>query len=234
LNFYQDIKRRMDGVKDRADPVQNRECFKRAIEGSEEAVQEFITTNMRLVATVVNRFMQRYRSSIYLADDMFSEGLFVLIRAVRTLMKYLPEDAEKLQHGLASFGRETDETDFNVIMYIYVCIYRAVQQLYETDSSDPISERFRTRHTPKGRDLPTRKVNLNTFDFEMISCDPFQEIYLFEDIMDTCQTDDERFIVSRRLEGYIDREIAKELNCDRSYVTHVKNRLYKRFCGETH
>ncbi len=234
LNFYGNIRSLLNRQEGQIDPVQNRECFKRAIEGSEEAVQEFISSNTRLVATVVNRFMQRYRSSTYLADDMFSEGLFVLTRAVRTLVKYLPRDEERFQHGLDSFTSPVNTINFNVIMYIYVSVYRAVQQLYERDSSDPISEKFRTSHTPRGQDTPTRKVNLDTFDFEVISCDPFQEIYLLKDIMDVCQSADERFIVDRRHKGYIDREIAEELNCDRSYVTHVKNRVYKRFCKETY
>ena len=233
MSFYHDIKQRLDGEEDQIDPVQNCECFKRAMTGSEEAIQEFIMNNMRLVTAAVNRFMVRHSKSSYLMDDMFSEGLLVLVRAVRTLVRYLPKDEEKLQHGLASFTSQVNATDFNVIMYIYISIYRAIQRLYELDSSDPISERIRTGHTPKGLDRPTRKVNFSDSDCEGIPCDPFQEVYLLEAIADACQTDDEHFIINRRREGYIDREIAEELNCDRSYVTHTKNRVYRRFCEET-
>jgi len=232
MSFYHDIKQQLNLEEDLIDPVQNRDCFRRAVEGSEEAVREFIMVNMRLVTTIIFRFMNRHPASEYLVDDMFSEGLLVLTRAVRTLAKYLPDDREKFQEGLASFTSPVNTTDLNVIMYIYVSIYRAVQQLYEADSSDPISPRFRAKHTPKGQDTPTRKVNLDDYTFEGIPCDPFQIIYLLEDIRDTCQTDEEHFIIERRHEGYIDREIAKELNRDRSYVTRVKNRIFQRFCEE--
>lgn len=232
MSFYNSIKQRFDKEEDQIDPVQNRECFKRAIEGSEEDVQEFITNNMRLVSVMIIRFRQRYFTCEYLEDDMFAEGLLALTRAVRTLVKYLSEDKEKFQHGLASFTSEVNMTKFNVIMYIYVSIYRAVQRLYELDSSDPISERIRNQHTPKGAEHPTRKVNFGDDFFESIPCDTFQETYLLETILDACQTDDEYFIIGKRYEGFLDREIARELNCDRSYVTHVKNRVYKRFCNE--
>ncbi len=233
MSFYHDIKQQLETEEDQIDPVQNCECFKRAVDGSEEAIQEFIMNNMRLATIAVDHFRNRYPISAYLIDDMFSEGLLVLTRAVRTLVKYLPEDAEKFRQGLVSLMGPVKIPNFNIPMYIYVSIYRAVQQLYEQDSSDPISDRFRIKHTAKGQKFPTRKVSLDGFIFENTSCDPFQEIYLLEDIMDACQTDDEHFIIGKRHEGYIDREIAEELNCDRSYVTRVKNRVYKRFCEET-
>jgi hypothetical protein len=75
-------------------------------------------------------------------------------------------------------------------------------------------------------------VNFDHCVFEALGGDPWIDVYLHEDLMDICQTDDERFIIGKRHEGYIDREIAEKLNCDRSYVTHVKNHVCKRFCED--
>jgi len=234
MSFYHEIKQQLEAEDPEGEinREQNRDYFQRAVKGSEEDVHRFITNNMRLVTTAVERFMKRHRASTYLVDDMFSEGLLTLTRAVRTLVKQLSVDEEKFQQGLASFVSDPGETDLNVIMYIYISAYRAIQLLYEFDSSDAISARVRDQHTPEGHDEPTGKVDLQGFDFDYLPCDPFSEIFYLEDIMDSCTTDDERFIVEQRLHGYLDREIANEMGCKRANVTQIKTRVYRRFCRE--
>lgn len=214
------------------DPAENRDCFERAVKGSEEDVQKFIINNMRLVTAVIRRFMGHHKRAIYLEEDMFSEGLLALTISVRTLINTLGEDDEKFQAALASF--ETEVEGYNVIMYIYISIYRSIQRLYEKDSSDCISARMIERHTPAGKDKPVRKVDVGEKFFEGLIDDPFNEIFFMELLIDACESDEECFVLRKLLEGFYEREIAEELHCDRSKISRMKKKIYRQFCKKNH
>ncbi len=229
MSFYTDISQQT-GSGEHLSPEQNRDCFKRAVEGSEEDLQEFIVANMRLVTNAIEHFIARHPTSVYLDEDMFSEGLLALTRSTKTLVKQLQGDDEAFRIGLTSFtDRANPEENPNVIMYIYVSIYRAIQMLYEIDSSDAISNRVRKLHTPSGKTLPTKRVEVPSTCFEELECDPFGEVFLLEAVFDVCKTDHERLVLEKRLAGYMDWQIAEELDCHRASITRVRNRLYKRF-----
>jgi len=229
MNCYTNISRKL-GVEEWVSAEENRNCFKIAVEGTEEDLQKFIVTNMRLVTNAIDHLTMRHPAASYLADDMFSEGLLALTRATKTLVKQLRADEDAFQIGLNSFLKETrQEENPNVIMYIYISIYRAIQRLYETDSSDCISKRMRKQFTPLGQTTPTKQIDVHEACFEQLECDPFGEIFLLEDVFDVCETDQERLVLEKRREGYRDREIAEELNCHRATVTRIKNRLHRRF-----
>lgn len=230
MNFYTGISQSL-GLGNWASPEKNRECFRAAVEGDDEDLNNFIVTNMRLVTNAIEHFMSRHPSS-YLVDDMFSEGLLALTRSTQTLARQLSEDEELLQIGLNSFMEETrQEENPNVIMYIYISIYRAIQRLYEADSTDCISDRMRRQFTPSGETTPTKQVDVPGVCFEHLSWDPFEEIFLLENVLDVCKTDDERFFIEKRLAGYRDHEIATALGCHRASIPKMRNRLYYRFCA---
>jgi hypothetical protein len=229
MNFYTDISQK-PGAGDCASPKKNRACFERAVEGSEDDLQAFIVTNMRLVSNAIEHFITRHPASAYLTDDMFSEGLLALTRSTKTLVKQLSADEDALKIGLNSFSQKTRQKENpNVIMYIYISIYRAIQELYEVDSSDCISKRMRKHYTPPGQTTPTKQIDIPEICFDQLMCDPFEEIFLLESVFDVCQTDQERLIVEKRLAGYMDWEIAEELDFHRASVATIRNRLYKRF-----
>lgn len=214
------------------DPAANRDCFERAVNGSEKDVQKFIINNMRLITAVIHRFIRHHKRAIYLEEDMFSEGLLALTRSIRTLITTLGQDDEKFQAALLSF--EAEVTDFNVIMYIYLSIYRAIQGLYEKDSSDYISARVIERRTPAGADKPVRKVDLGEGFFEGLMDDPFNEIFFMELLSDACASEEECFIIRKLHEGFYEREIAEELDCDRSKISRLKKKVYHQFCKKNH
>ncbi len=237
MSFYDNLRQLMGESSQLAglDCDANRDCFEKAVNGSEVATHEFITNNARLVSTAVSRFMARRPSSTYLVDDMFAEGLLTLTNAVRTLTRRLRDEEATFLSALTSFGDIDDEYEcFHVIMYLYISIYRAIQRVYELDSSDAMSERTRQRHTAPGRCTPTRKVNVAEATFDALSQDPFREVFFYEGIIGTCKGAEEELIIQKRLEGFMDKEIAKMLACHRTYVTHTKNRLYRAFCDEHH
>jgi hypothetical protein len=221
-----------DNPTSRPDPVENRDCFERAVKGSEEDIQKFIINNMRLVSSVVQRFIGHRKRAIYLEEDMFSEGLLVLTKSIRTLIKTLNKDDEKLQAALLSFVTEVE--GFNVIMYIYISVYRAVQELYEKDSSDYISERMIERHTPSGQNKPVKKVDVGEGFFEGLIDDPFNEIFFMELLKDVCESEEECFVLDKLLEGFYEREIAEELGCDRPKISRMKTKIYRQFCVKNH
>lgn len=217
-----------DNPDSRPTPAENRDCFELAVKGSEEDVQKFIINNMRLVSAVVQRFLRYHKRAIYLEDDMFSEGLLTLTKSIRTLIKTLNKDDEKLQAALLSFDIEVEGS--NVIMYIYISVYRAVQELYEKDASDYISARMIERRTPIGQDKPVRKVDVGEGFFEGLIDDPFNEIFFMEALRDACETEEECFVIQKLLEGFYQSEIAEELGCNRTKISRLKTKIYRQFC----
>jgi len=169
---------------------------------------------------------------VYLEEDLFAEGLYALTKAVRTLVKEFGQNALKLQRVLDSF--EDGDGDLHVIIYIYISVYKHVQHLYETDSSNTIADRTRDRHTPEGQFQPTRKINVSETFFEQLIEEPFNEIFFMEDLIDACISDVERSIIKKKHEGFKDTEIAEELNLSTFKVCRIKKKVYQNFCAKNH
>lgn len=226
--FYDDLKNSMsDGIQIPS-TEDNIACFKRIVEGSDEAIEEFILSNSRLVSGVVARFIKIHPNSQYLADDMFSEGLLAFTKVIDILAKALRDDPVE---NLDAMWRE-DDNGFNVIMYLYIAIYRDVQECYELDSSEPISQKIRERHTPPGKKYPTRKVDIPDEYFEYAACDTFSVIYLMEDILGICPTPEDEFILKSGLTMMENEEVAEHLGISIPTLWRRKKFLYRKFCTQ--
>lgn len=198
---------------------------------SDEAADLIITENMRLIGAAITKFTALHPDAEYLVDDMFSEGLWALTRAVRTLVRHYKANPSKLQHFLENLDKIPSE-DFNLLGYIYMSIYREVQKCYEVDSSNPISARMRHSHTPKGSTRPTRQVDMSPEYFTHLVEDTFNEVYAMEDIEGACVNDLEISIAHLRSDGLTIQETADVLDVSHATVWRGKNSIYNRYCKQ--
>lgn len=232
--FYASVSANIKSADSAPTDEENISCLKRAVKGnSDESLDEFILTNIRLVGGVIARFTNFHSKARYLYDDMYSAGLLALTAGVQILVRQLRKSPEKLDVVIENWGSSSGD-GINFVGYLYIAIYRAVQNCYEIESTDVISKQLRQRHTPKGCDTPTRKVNMPEEYFDSLQCDPFSQTELMEDILGTCRNEAERLIVESGL--WCDRDslqvMAKKLGTSCTSVWRKKRALYKRYCQE--
>jgi len=228
MNLFNDISRLLGEYGSIQAPThdENRNLFNKIIHSDKDTeVDQYIISNTRLVASALLKFLKRHPSSSYLIDDMFSTGLCIMVEATKFLVKYAREYTEKF---LETIGREDENGYFYVSMYLYVAIYRGIQKTYEFDSVMPISQRTIERFTPEGKEEPVKRVMCSNWNFSQISCDTFEITYLFEDIIDVCENDWERDIITKRL-TMNDYDIAKSLGCSHQTVLRVRKEIFKRY-----
>jgi len=209
------------------------QLVKAALSDGEESVETtnlLITENMRLIGAAISKFMALHPDAEYLIDDLFSEGLLALTKAVQTLVRNYKDNPEKVQDCLDTC--ESVETGYNFLGYIYVAIYRAIQYFYEIDSSNPISARMRERHTPPGMDTPTRKIDLSSEFFLLQTEDTFSEVYIMEDITGACNNQVELDIVKLKLSGKNLEDIGELLGIGESAAWRCRKELYQRYCKQ--
>jgi DNA-directed RNA polymerase sigma subunit (sigma70/sigma32) len=228
-NFYDDINHLLGSAETKIPTIkENVECFKRAIDGDDDAIDEFIVNNMKLVGGVVTKFIALYPRAQYLVDDMYCEGLMILTRSVRRWVARIRDNREEYRGKLDILG----DGDVNILGYIYIAVYRNVQECYERESSETISEKMRALHTPPGSDSPTRKLDFPQEWFENQTYDAFEEIFYLEKIHGTCKTDVEKRIIDSRLLGLSQKEVAKKVGLSAPTIRKYERTLYSRFCKQ--
>lgn len=210
---------------------ENMACLSRAVAGDDAAIDEFIIDNMRLVGGIVTKFIAVCPSSQYLADDMFAEGLLFLTESVRRLVRGARESG--LPAGdYFGFKAKDCKDKINVLGYLYIVVYRNVQRHYELDSTDTISNTLRERHTPPGRNSPTRKVEIPQGMLESQTYDAFAEIFFLEQVYGACRTELETHMVDAKLRGLNKQEVAEELGVSKPTARKIERKLYRRFCRQ--
>jgi hypothetical protein len=227
MSIYEDINSLLDDCGSSKVPTgqENREHFKRILvsEGNTE-FDNFIRANLRLIADVLKKFLKRH-SATYLVDDLFSTGLYTMVLVLKLVVEQAREDPKKFWSGI---GREDASGHFHVMMYLYISVYKKIQECYEHESVRAISSRTAERFTPDGGNKPVQKVNIPEHVFEQIESDSFEMVFLQEDILDHCHTDIEREIITMRL-TMADREIAEILGFRREKVFFIRKEIYNRY-----
>lgn len=227
MSVYDDINRLLDrfGSFRTPTPQENREQFGRILVcGDTAEFDNFICVNLRLVAEAIKKFLKR-QPATYMVDDLFSTGLHMIILALKTVLEQAREDPETFESGL---GREDDSGHFHVMMYLYISVYQGIQKCYEQEAVRAISGRTTERFTPEGGSKPIQKVDCPSHVFERIECDPFEMVYLWEDILDHCRTTQERDVITMRL-TLRDCEIAKIFGCTSKAIRRIRTRVFRRY-----
>lgn len=223
--FYKDINRLLGDKSPDAAPStrENIECLQRAIAGDDGAIDEFIIKNMRLVGSIVTKFISLHPGAQYLADDLFCEGLLFLTEGAKRWVGSAQESNEYFTGN---------EEKISILGYLYIAIYRNVQRYYEVDSTDTISDTLRSRHTPLGGNTPTRRIDMPQDWIESQTYDAFVEIFYLEQIYGACLTEEETHLVNARLAGLTQKEVAKELGISVPTTRKREQKLYRRFCKQ--
>ena len=174
--------------------------------GDETAKDILIERNLRLVAHIA----KKYTNTVIPADDLISIGTIGLIKAVNT---YSRNKASKL----ATYAARCIENE------ILMSLRSARRLRTEVSLSDPI-----------GTDKEGNEINLN----DIIGTDPdeiledislkIQTAKLFHAI-DNVLSDREKTVIIKRYgimgeEPLPQREVAKELNISRSYVSRIEKK----------
>jgi len=204
--------------------------FEKAVKGGTDDINHFIVCNTRLITEVITRLIRSRRCAIYLSDDLFSAGLLSLTSAVHTLVhKFRQSSDEKLQATLDQWGN--DGPELKVPPYLYVAIYRVVRELYECDSSEPLTLRRRRSVTNSDGDI-TRKIPISTFMLDMAKDVSLEFAESFQGILSTARTPVERKIITMRMEAYTDSQIGEAMGLSTSTVQRTRIKLHERFCRE--
>lgn len=195
-------------------PKEEAECIKQVAAGSEQARDELIVHNLRLVAYIVKKNYPEAKDQ----DDLVSIGTIGLIRAAETF------DYQKGNH----FSTYASKCIDNQIKMHFRKIKHTMTELYIDDPIESDSE----GNALTIADIFSSGINVES-DVELkINT---EKLYRF--ISDEL-TDREREIICKRygvsdLDGSVckpltQREIAKEMGISRSYISRIEKRALKK------
>lgn len=187
-------------------PEQENECLQKIRNGDQEAKQELILRNMRLVAHVA----KKYQNSDEDMEDLISIGTIGLMKAIATYKenygsRLATYAARCIDNELLMHFRAKKKTSREVSLYEPIGTDKEGNQInlldiVESEEVDVVEELEKKRQTRKMMELVPSVLN-----------------------------ERERFIVSRRYGLYdkkpmTQREIADALGISRSYVSRIEKR----------
>ena len=189
---------------------EEREYLKRCSEGDQEARDELVLRNMRLVAHVV----KKYQGTDYDMEDLISVGTIGLIKAINTF---------KTDKGsrLATYAAKCVENE------ILMLLRAGKKYSKEVSLFEPI-----------GVDKDGETVSLVDV-IEMENKEAVEALIFEQDVKDLyrsyerCLKDTEKKVVGMRYGLYgkkehTQREIAKELGISRSYVSRIEKKALEK------
>lgn len=195
-------------------PKEEEECIKKVSQGDEQARNELIIHNLRLVAYIVKKKYPEAKDQ----DDLVSIGTIGLIRAAETF------DYQKGNH----FSTYASKCIDNQIKMHFRKIKHQLTELYISDPIDSDAE----GNALTIADIFSSGVNVeNDVEFKIDS----EKLYKF---IEEELTDREREIICKRY-GVFDkngnvckpltqREIAKNMGISRSYISRIEKRALEK------
>ncbi len=191
---------------------EERDCFRRMAEGDSDARNTLIVHNLRLVAYIVKKNYPEYRDQ----DDLISIGIIGLIRATETF------DYTK---G-TSFSTYASKCADNQIKMHFRKIKRQQNELYLDDPIDTDKDGNQITLA----DTFSDQSNIADIVDNKIDCQKLREK------MKKHLTEREQEIICKRygLAGskaekeLTQREVAKELNISRSYVSRIEKKAIEK------
>jgi DNA-directed RNA polymerase specialized sigma subunit len=150
-----------------------------------------------------------------------------------------PSSLEDFQ-GAALFGiayalnhAQTKMVDNNFPGFVIGCMTRFVRRYYETDHIMRVPSTTYHRALKEGRTIKVPKVERLELSHKAYSENPMK-ILETKEILQMSVTDDcERTILSMRMEGYNNREIAQKLKVSVSYIQRKRSYISNRFLDLT-
>jgi DNA-directed RNA polymerase specialized sigma subunit len=184
------------------------DLYTRVMQGDKAARDQMIAENMPLVLFKVSSYLGCFPGMEYLRDDIVGEGNVALVVAVDMI-------------------RDGRVTNSNIPGYISVSVQTAIGNFIDRElySSDRTARRNRSAGAESE---PMHKVSDSDHVIGELEIDPRKEADLLELIIGCCQTDEERAIVDLRVKGYVDAEIARQLDIPLTTTYMLRRELYQR------
>jgi hypothetical protein len=187
----------------------NEELFPLVAARDQKSRDALIEANMALVKFKADAYIAMFPHLEYLRDDMIGEGNLSLVEAV-----------DRIRDGVVSNAG-------NITGYLSIAVQKSIGHLIDNElySSDRTARRDRLNgDEPR----PLHKVPDSEHVIGELEFDPRKEVDLLELILGCCETDEERAIVDLRTKGYVDIEVARQLDIPRSTVQLLRLDLYRR------
>ena len=185
----------------------NDELYGRITQGDSLAISEMIEANIPLVKSKVEGFLTAFPHLEYLRDEMIGEGNLALCEAVNLMRTAKP------------IARPSG--------YLTAAILKGIGNFI--DSELYTSDRTARRRRSNGDDQEQLcKVSNSDSVLGSLDYDPRPEAELLDLIQGCCESDEERAIVDLRIKGYVDDEIARQLDIPKTTVFMLRRGLYKR------
>ena len=193
------------------DREQNERLHARVMEADDKAREEMIESNMPLVISKVDSFIQQNPRLVYLRDDLHSAGFVGLVLAVNKMAE----------------GSDIS----NPTGYISVAITHEFVKLAKKEAVHIGIDLV---------DLPTIDMDLGSDVLEVSHDIPesivdtnqaaTQDALELRDLLESCcESDKERTLLRMREEGCSDREIAEALDTSRTSIQALRKELEERF-----
>jgi DNA-directed RNA polymerase sigma subunit (sigma70/sigma32) len=186
---------------------ENDALYPQVAAGDEAAIKRMIESNVGLVIDRVESYIRVFPPVAYLRDDLVSEGLLSLTIAVNRMAEEGPKENP------------------NPNGYMSYWITKAIGAVVSSEGSISIPESQTRVMKNRGDSIP-KYVSL---PIEERSIDPRVMIELRDLIESCCETPEDRMIVEMREKGYVDKEIAAQLNLPHTTVYMMRRDIYARF-----
>jgi DNA-directed RNA polymerase specialized sigma24 family protein len=175
--------------------------------GNAEAREHMILGYTKLVMHKVESWLSVFPTLEYLSDDMVSEGLLAVTKAVN-----------KIAEG------DLPETN-NPTGYVSVAIHNGISNF----AMDEATIRVPRSVAPDQRASVSARV-FEGLETDMAATMDHEELVDTKDILDSlCQTEYDRAIMDLRARGYTDAEVASQLGIPPTTVYMLRRELYERF-----
>lgn len=184
--------------------------YPRVVAGDTTASGEMIEVNMPVVGLKVNDLLQVCPHFEYLRDDLVGEGNLALVEAVARIAR-------------------GDVKNTNITSYLWTAVMKSIGNFIDEELfSDTSGRTVRSRRSAGVDQTPSTKAPNSDFVLGNLEYDPRGEAELLDLIQGCCESDEERAIVDLRIKGYVDSEIARQLDIPKTTVFMLRRELYQR------
>lgn len=157
----------------------------------------------RLVLAKVGVWIKLFPQAAHLSDDMVSEGIVAVCRAIDTLID------------------EGDPDQGSLTSYVHTAIINAIGNFLETEGT------IRVPRNPK-EECPSI-VPIDDSLSTPVNDGGFDRVDMMDMFEAACETEQDRQILDLRIKGYLDTEIADQLGIGRWTVHYSRRAFEERF-----
>ncbi len=192
------------------------------------AIDKMIESNMPLVISKVESFIRCFPGAAYLRDDLQSEGLLGLAKAVNKMAEAGPRE------------------NANATGYISYWVHYHLGLVIDNEKANGASQRTIQRKSNDDEPMPhcvamsqcvgaggNEYVDFTAYPFADEPSDPMAMSDLRDLIYSCCETEQDRIIVDMREASHTDKEIAAVIDAPVTNTYMLRRAIYARFLAKS-